>query len=207
MASCPTNAVTFEDVAGIDEAKAELEEVVDDVGHPDVLDFIRAKREDGRLRQFNLSLLITDDFMQAVRDDRSLIRNAFAETLRHTPPVQMIMRQPAEDVEMHGVTIPAGSTVTCLIAGANRDPSVFDDPHTFRIDRNPNPQLSFGIGEPLQQKCAAALTHDETICAFAKGATACSAQCANFAELDEGRNTHIAVDAAGKHSIYFVFIQ
>ena len=41
-----------------------------DVGHPDVMDFIRAKREDGRLRQFNLSLLITDDFMQAVRNDR-----------------------------------------------------------------------------------------------------------------------------------------
>ncbi|MEX0383993.1 adenosylcobalamin-dependent ribonucleoside-diphosphate reductase [Spiribacter pallidus] len=37
-----------------------------DVGHPDVMDFIRAKREDGRLRQFNLSLLITDGFMQAV---------------------------------------------------------------------------------------------------------------------------------------------
>ena len=42
-----------------------------DIGHPDVMDFIRAKREDGRLRQFNLSLLITDEFMQAVRDDAS----------------------------------------------------------------------------------------------------------------------------------------
>ena len=40
-----------------------------DVGHPDILDFIRAKREDGRLRQFNLSLLITREFMEAVRDD------------------------------------------------------------------------------------------------------------------------------------------
>ncbi|WP_038053861.1 adenosylcobalamin-dependent ribonucleoside-diphosphate reductase [Thermomonas fusca] len=40
-----------------------------DVSHPDVKDFIRAKREDGRLRQFNLSLLITDGFMQAVEDD------------------------------------------------------------------------------------------------------------------------------------------
>src|SRR6186713_3737311 len=41
-----------------------------DVGHPDVLEFIRAKREAGRLRQFNLSLLVTDEFMQAVREDR-----------------------------------------------------------------------------------------------------------------------------------------
>ena len=40
-----------------------------DVHHPDVLDFIRAKREDGRLRQFNLSLLITEDFIKAVKDD------------------------------------------------------------------------------------------------------------------------------------------
>jgi ribonucleoside-diphosphate reductase alpha chain len=41
-----------------------------DVGHPDAMEFIRAKRENGRLRQFNLSLLITDEFMQAVRADR-----------------------------------------------------------------------------------------------------------------------------------------
>lgn len=41
-----------------------------DVGHPDVLDFIEAKRENGRLRQFNLSLLITDEFMQAVKNDQ-----------------------------------------------------------------------------------------------------------------------------------------
>ncbi|RCU49988.1 MULTISPECIES: adenosylcobalamin-dependent ribonucleoside-diphosphate reductase [Corallincola] len=40
-----------------------------DVSHPDVMDFVRAKREDGRLRQFNLSLLITADFIEAVRAD------------------------------------------------------------------------------------------------------------------------------------------
>ena len=40
-----------------------------DVHHPDVSEFIRAKREAGRLRQFNLSLLITEDFIQAVKSD------------------------------------------------------------------------------------------------------------------------------------------
>jgi len=42
-----------------------------DVSHPDVFDFVRAKREDGRLRQFNLSLLITEEFIEAVRADDS----------------------------------------------------------------------------------------------------------------------------------------
>jgi ribonucleoside-diphosphate reductase alpha chain len=42
-----------------------------DIGHPDVINFIRAKREDGRLRQFNLSLLITQEFMDAVKNDRN----------------------------------------------------------------------------------------------------------------------------------------
>ncbi|MDP1665366.1 MAG: LAGLIDADG family homing endonuclease [Methylobacter sp.] len=42
-----------------------------DIGHPDVVEFIRAKREDGRLRQFNLSLLITTEFVEAVKNDQS----------------------------------------------------------------------------------------------------------------------------------------
>ena len=41
-----------------------------DIAHPDVVDFIRAKREDGRLRQFNLSLLITSEFIEAVKNNQ-----------------------------------------------------------------------------------------------------------------------------------------
>ncbi|HRX71153.1 MAG TPA: adenosylcobalamin-dependent ribonucleoside-diphosphate reductase, partial [Candidatus Competibacteraceae bacterium] len=44
-----------------------------DVGHPDVMEFIRAKREAGRLRQFNLSLLITREFMEAVKNNQDWV--------------------------------------------------------------------------------------------------------------------------------------
>ncbi|NGP52787.1 adenosylcobalamin-dependent ribonucleoside-diphosphate reductase [Thioalkalivibrio sp. XN8] len=52
-----------------------------DVGHPDAMEFVRAKRENGRLRQFNLSLLITDEFMQAVAADEQW-RLAFPISLK-----------------------------------------------------------------------------------------------------------------------------
>lgn len=73
--------------------------------------------------------------MAAVRKDRSLVDKAFAETLRFAPPVHMIMRQPLEDVEMSGGTIPADSTVTCLIGAANRDEQQYAKAGTFDIFR------------------------------------------------------------------------
>lgn len=88
-----------------------------------------------------MNLLGNPEQLAAVRADRSLIPNAFAETLRFSPPVQMIMRQPAEDVELSGGTVPAGATVTCLIAAANRDPRRYDDPDKFDITRA---DLDFG---------------------------------------------------------------
>jgi ribonucleoside-diphosphate reductase alpha chain len=70
-----------------------------DVGHPDVMDFIRAKREDGRLRQFNLSLLITTEFMDAVQNDADwklafpISRQEQEEGIDLNNPEQVIWRE------------------------------------------------------------------------------------------------------------------
>ncbi|MFJ1896634.1 MULTISPECIES: cytochrome P450 [unclassified Streptomyces] len=81
------------------------------------------------------NLLTHPDQLAAVRQDRGLVDRAFAETLRYTPPVHMIMRQAATDVELGGGLVPAGSTVTCLIGAANRDASRYRDPDRFDIFR------------------------------------------------------------------------
>ncbi|WP_436534669.1 cytochrome P450 [Actinoplanes sp. HUAS TT8] len=96
---------------------------------------------DKAIANMMLNLIRHPDQMAMVRADRSLIANALAETLRHSPPVQMIMRQPAEDVELSGGTVPAGATVVCLIAAANRDPRRYTDPDRFDITRG---DLDFG---------------------------------------------------------------
>ncbi|WP_330257859.1 cytochrome P450 [Streptomyces murinus] len=82
------------------------------------------------------NLLRHPDQLAAVRADRGLIPRAFAETLRYTPPVHMIMRQSATEVTLSGGTIPAGATVTCLIGAANRDESRYRDPDHFDIFRD-----------------------------------------------------------------------
>ena len=69
-----------------------------DVGHPDAMDFIRAKREHGRLRQFNLSLLVTDEFMQAVREDREW-RLAFPISLAEFTAAEAELRPQLDDPE------------------------------------------------------------------------------------------------------------
>ena len=69
-----------------------------DVGHPDVMEFIRAKREAGRLRQFNLSLLITDEFMTAVKNDSDWklafpVNARESKTIDLNDPEQVIWRE------------------------------------------------------------------------------------------------------------------
>ncbi|MBM3677832.1 MAG: cytochrome P450 [Actinobacteria bacterium] len=81
------------------------------------------------------NLLEHPDVLERVRADRSLVDRAFAETLRFSPPLHMIVRTAAEDVELSGCAIPAGAEVLCMVGAANRDPRVFPDADAFDIHR------------------------------------------------------------------------
>ncbi|MGW3149641.1 cytochrome P450, cyclodipeptide synthase-associated [Streptomyces sp. NPDC001177] len=75
------------------------------------------------------------DQLAQVRQDPTLLPAAIAETLRYTPPVQLIPRQVEQDAVFAGTTVPAGATVFCMIGAANRDPDAFTAPDTFDIHR------------------------------------------------------------------------
>ena len=80
-------------------------------------------------------------------DDPSGIPNAIEESLRLESPVQTLTRLVLEDVVIYRTTIPAGSTLVCIIASANRDERYWDEPETFNISRPPEHRhLSFGTG-------------------------------------------------------------
>lgn len=80
-------------------------------------------------------LLSNPDQLDAVREERTLALNAIAETLRYTPPSQMNARVTAGPVTIAGQPVPQGTTVTLVIASANRDERRFARPDTFDIFR------------------------------------------------------------------------
>ena len=83
---------------------------------------------------------------QALRQDPSLIPAAIEELLRWETPVPGVVRVATQDVEVAGSTIPAGSTVTCLLASANTDGAEFADPESVDFARAANRHLAFGAG-------------------------------------------------------------
>jgi len=73
--------------------------------------------------------------------------NAVEEILRLDSPVQMSARVARRDIDVAGTPIRRGEMVVLYLAGANRDPAVFTDPHRFDIERpNANKHLSFSSG-------------------------------------------------------------
>ena len=84
--------------------------------------------------------------LDAVRADRSLLRQAIEEAVRWEPPLLTITRVATRDTELAGVAIPAGSSVMPMLGSANRQDDRYPDPDRFDIFRSPRAHIGFGHG-------------------------------------------------------------
>ncbi|MEQ9639886.1 MAG: cytochrome P450 [Alphaproteobacteria bacterium] len=92
------------------------------------------------------ALLRFPDEMARLRADPSLMRPAVEEFLRYESSNQIGNRRVAEDAEVGGVKMPAGTLITMCIGAANRDPAEFAEPDRLDIGREPNRHLAFAGG-------------------------------------------------------------
>lgn len=84
---------------------------------------------------------------QRLREEPALIPAAIEEFLRLYTPYRGFSRTPVKDVEIGGREIRSGEPIALVYAAANRDPSIFDAPETFRLDRpNIDEHVAFGVG-------------------------------------------------------------
>jgi cytochrome P450 len=128
-------------LAGIDLAEAEV------VANAAVLMFGGIDTTESMIANLVLHLLSHPDVQAAVRADRTLLPNAIEESLRFEPAASVVDRYATRDVTLEGVTIARGDLVRVSIAGANRDPAVFDAPDTFDLLRpNARANLAFALG-------------------------------------------------------------
>jgi cytochrome P450 len=93
-----------------------------------------------------LALLAHPDELARVRREPDRIPALVEEALRYDGPIQFLFRQATRDVELAGVTIPAGAMVIPLLGSANRDEAEFPDAERFDVSRNTQGHLAFGLG-------------------------------------------------------------
>ena len=94
-----------------------------------------------------LALLQHPDELDRLRQDRTLLPTAVEEILRYDCPVERApMRFAAEDVQVGDTLIRRGDAVSLVLGSANRDERHFAQADRFRIDRDPNRHLAFGLG-------------------------------------------------------------
>jgi cytochrome P450 len=102
---------------------------------------------EGTIASAFAALLSTGGGWQALRDHPERIPNAVEESLRLHPAVMQVDRFATRQIEVGGATIDPGDFVVLSIAGANRDPDVYDDPDIFDILRaNARTHLTFAQG-------------------------------------------------------------
>jgi cytochrome P450 family 150 subfamily A5 len=128
--------------------------------------FLAARETTTALLCSGVQILAADpQLMTTLRRDRSQVPRFVDELLRFEPPVKGLFRLALVDVELAGVTFPAGSTVMLAWAGGNRDPREVADPDAFRLDRAAGePLLSFGAGP--HYCIGARLSRTEAVVAF-----------------------------------------
>jgi hypothetical protein len=97
----------------------------------------------GGMRAF----LDNPDQFKKLKQKPELVESAVEEIVRWTSPVNHMKRTLTEDYELRGQKMSAGDKLVMFYASANRDEEVFEDPFSFKIERNPNRHLGFGIGE------------------------------------------------------------
>ena len=86
------------------------------------------------------------DQWEAMAADPALVPGAVEEVLRWVTPLNNMFRRAGADDEVGGQRIRRGDRIVLLYPSGNRDESVFADPFTFDIRRDPNPQIAFGFG-------------------------------------------------------------
>lgn len=100
-------------------------------------------------------LLLNPAELAKLKADPSLINAAVEEVLRFEGPVDVTGRIASSDTEIGGCPIKTHQSITTFLRAANRDPEVFEDPHSFNITRKHKPHVAFGggahicIGAPL----------------------------------------------------------
>ncbi len=101
----------------------------------------------GLINNFVVAMLQHPEQHQRLKETPELIDSAIEEVLRYTGPViGTELNFAAEDIELHGVTIPKKAAIIPILGAANFDPTAFDNPDIFDIARTPNKHLGFGQG-------------------------------------------------------------
>ena len=100
-------------------------------------------------------LLMNPSELAKLKADPKIINAVVEETLRYEPPVDITGRVASSDMRVGECPVKTAQGVTVLLRAANRDPEVFEDPHTFNVSRKHRPHVAFGggahmcIGAPL----------------------------------------------------------
>jgi hypothetical protein len=87
-----------------------------------------------------------DQFAKLRANPDGLMKLAVEEMIRWSTPVSQFCRTATQDYTLRGKTIRSGDNLGLFYASANRDEEIFEEPTKFKVDRQPNRHIAFGMG-------------------------------------------------------------